>query len=113
MINSTTTTTKTTTLDTDSDKHLCISIGKMNHNQLDNMNNNYKSEKSLFDCNNTKKQNHLSLNDNENDTSLLTTTTTTTTVEVKVKTTKTSSRKRKLNIINDINKAQVNTKKKV
>jgi len=117
-----------TILESDSDKNLCFSNSQTNENNLlinsitekfDDINNNhYQKEKSLFDCNNIIKKDILLSNNHENDTTLLTTTTTTTTVEVKVKTTKTSSRKRKLNIINDINndninKQQVNTKKKV
>jgi hypothetical protein len=98
-------------LESDSDKHNRSSnkndllINSTSENNFNDINNN-----NSIDCNNTMKQNILSLND----TTLLTTTTTTT-VEVKVKTTKTSSRKRKLNDINNdkIHKQQIVTKKKV
>ena len=84
-------------LPNDSIKHDDFSNTLENFNDINNNNNS-------IDCNNTMKQDSLSLND----TTLLTTTTTTT-VEVKVKTT---SRKRKLNIINDNNNKQQTVRKK-
>ena len=103
------------TLESDSEKHLCISIPTKEFDDINNNNHSYQREKPLFDCNHPMKSNILS----SNDTTLLTTTTMTTRVEVKVKTTKTSSRKRKLDLINPnnneekINQQAAITKKKV